>query len=80
MKPIIALSLFCVFCLAAFGALLVWGRRADSNELQRLVDLQPSAPRIFSAELIANLPEPARRYFPFYLAEVTEIRFPQVAR
>lgn len=73
MKLIIALSLFCVFCLAAFGALLVWDRRADRNELQRLVELQPSAPRVFSAELIANLPEPARRYFTFTIQPGTPL-------
>lgn len=73
MKLIIALSLFCVFCLAAFGALLVWDRRADRHELQRLVELQPSAPRVFSAELIANLPEPARRYFTFTIQPGTPL-------
>jgi hypothetical protein len=73
MKVIIALSLLCVFCLAAVSALLAWDRHADRNAWQRLVELQPSAPRVFSAELIADLPEPARRYFTFTMQPGTPL-------
>lgn len=65
MKLIIALSLFCALAFAVLSALRLWDRRADRIEWKRLAALQPSAPRAFSAELIANLPEPARRYFTF---------------
>jgi hypothetical protein len=65
MKLIIALSLFCALAFAVLSALRLWDRRADRIEWKRLAALQPSAPRAFSAELIANLTEPARRYFTF---------------
>ncbi|MEO0938788.1 MAG: DUF6544 family protein [Pseudomonadota bacterium] len=48
--------------------------RADRAERDRLIALQPSDPRVFSAEMIAELPEPAQRYFTFAIAEGTPLR------
>lgn len=73
MKLILALSLVCAFALAALIVLRLWDRRADSTEWQRLAALQPSAPALFSADLIADLPEPARRYFTFAIQPGTPL-------
>ncbi len=37
--------------------------RADRKAMGELVDMQPSRPAVFTAEMIDGLPEPARRYF-----------------
>lgn len=48
-------------------------RRADRAEIARLLAQQPSAPDRFTAELIADLPEPARRYFTYAITEGTPL-------
>lgn len=56
----------------AIVALVVWrhsDRRADSAEMDRLIALQPSDPPVFSLEMVAELPEPAQRFFTFAIAE-----------
>lgn len=73
MKLILALSLVCACALAALIVLRLWDKRADSTEWQRLAALQPSAPALFSADLIADLPEPARRYFTFAIQPETPL-------
>jgi hypothetical protein len=37
--------------------------RADRKAMRELVGAQPAQPPVFAAEMVANLPEPARRYF-----------------
>ncbi|WP_285393660.1 DUF6544 family protein [Marinobacter azerbaijanicus] len=37
--------------------------RADRKAMRELVSAQPAQPPVFAAELVADLPEPARRYF-----------------
>ena len=37
--------------------------RADRKVMLELVSAQPTQPPVFSAEMVADLPEPARRYF-----------------
>jgi hypothetical protein len=57
-------------------ALVVWrhcDRRADRAEMDRLIALQPSDPAVFSAEMLADLPDPARRFFTFAIAEGTPL-------
>lgn len=67
-------------CLVLIGAgvlsLAVWRQldhRADRIEMARLIATQPKAPQAFSAEMIANLPEPARRYFSYTIATGTPL-------
>jgi len=73
MKLILALSLVCAFIFAVLVVLRLWDGRADSTEWQRLAALQPSAPALFSTDLIADLPEPARRYFTFAIQPGTPL-------
>ena len=58
------------------AALAMWrylDRRADADEMQRLIALQPANPDVFSAGMIASVPEPARRFFRFAIAEGTPL-------
>lgn len=47
--------------------------RADRVEMDRLLATQPPDPARFSSEMIADLPEPARRFFTFAIAEGTPL-------
>lgn len=46
-------------------------RRDDRLEMKRLRALQPSDPIAFSSDMVAGLPEPARRYFTYTITEGT---------
>ncbi|WP_281857366.1 DUF6544 family protein [Litoreibacter halocynthiae] len=64
-----------LFAISICG-LLVWRQldyRADKVEMKRLVNLQPTDPIVFSRDLVAGLPEPARRYFCFAISEGTPL-------
>lgn len=61
--------------LVALG-LGIWrllDHRADRAEMERLLAAQPDNPVRFSADMVADLPEPARRYFSFAIAEGTPL-------
>lgn len=73
MKPIIVLALLLVFATLALGVILAWDLRAERVEWQRLAALQPSAPQRYSGELVADLPEPAQRYFSFMIEPGTPL-------
>jgi hypothetical protein len=67
-----------MFLVIVFGLviLIVWrqfDRRADRAEMERLIALQPTKPDTFSSAMVADLPEPARRYFSFSIAEGTPL-------
>ncbi|TMV04883.1 hypothetical protein FGK63_17540 [Ruegeria sediminis] len=71
-----------LFALAAvvpaviLAGLLAWRQqdhRADAAEMARLLALQPRDPQRFSADMVAGLPEPARRFFRFAIAEGTPL-------
>ncbi len=47
--------------------------RADRAEMARLSGFQPTDPPRFSADMVADLPEPARRFFTFAIAEGTPL-------
>lgn len=47
--------------------------RADRAEMARLIALQPADPPLFSADMVAGLPESARRFFTFAMAEGTPL-------
>jgi hypothetical protein len=62
---IIVISLLVAIGLVVLSllVLLVFDRRADRAEWNRLAALQPDTPKIFAHDMVADLPEPARRYF-----------------
>ena len=70
----------CLAGLAALALIRHMDRRADRAEWSRLGSLQPAAPGCFSHDMVADLPEPARRYFSYAiqpgtpLTPVVEIR------
>lgn len=56
--------------------LVVWRQldhRADRAEMDRLIATQPIAPATFTASMVADLPEPARRFFAYTIAEGTPL-------
>lgn len=61
----------------ALAGLFAWRQadmRADRAEMDRLIATQPSDPELFSADMVADLPDPARRFFTFVIAEGTPLR------
>jgi hypothetical protein len=50
---------------AVLFLLALMDRRADRVEWARLAALQPLTPPVFSPDMVADLPEPARRYFSY---------------
>ncbi len=61
---------------ALLGGAAAWrasDQRADRSEARRLAELQPSAPERFDPSLVADLPEPARRFFGFAIAPGTPL-------
>jgi len=57
--------LLVALCGIALAVLRQMDRRDDRAEWDRLVALQPQAPDRFDPEKVADLPEPARRYFTY---------------
>ena len=60
----------------AVAGLRAWRQRdhrADRAEMDRLIATQPMDPPPFSAAMVADLPEPARRFFSFAIAEGTPL-------
>jgi hypothetical protein len=73
MKFLIALVLAIGFGLTSLAVLLFLDRRADRVERQRLTALQPAAPEPFDPGMVADLPEPARRYFAYTIRPGTPL-------
>ncbi len=72
-----ALTLLLTTAVAAALALFLWRRRdhhADRVEAARLIATQPTEPARFDPSLIADLPEPARRFLTFAIAPGTPLR------
>lgn len=65
MKLVIGGALVLVFGGLALAFLLLLDRRADRVEWDRLSALQPEDPIHFDPLMVADLPEPARRYFAY---------------
>lgn len=62
--------------ISAVVALVFWrqvDRRADRAEMNRLIGVQPSDPAAFSTDMVDDLPDPARRFFAFAIAEGTPL-------
>ncbi len=67
---------FVLLLAFAFLVLMVWRQldhRADRAEMARLFALQPVAPRIFGPAMVADLPDPARRYFDYTILSGTPL-------
>jgi hypothetical protein len=73
MKFVIAVFVILVAGLFGLLVLRVMDRRADQDERERLLALQPTEPERFSLAMVADLPEPARRYFTFAIVEGTPL-------
>ncbi len=52
-------------CVVALAVLRLMDRREDHGEWDRLAAQQPEAPSRFDPQMVADLPEPARRYFAY---------------
>lgn len=74
MKIILFLILgFLALVLLGLVALRFADQRAERAEWERLAALQPAKPARFGPERIADLPEPARRYFDHTIREGTPL-------
>lgn len=65
-----------VMLLVLIAALWLWRQfdhQADTAEAERLRQWQPVAPARFTPDLIAHLPEPARRYFHYVILPDTPL-------
>jgi len=73
MKLLFAILFAISVGVCALALLALLDRRADRAEWNRLASLQPTDPRMFAAEMIADLPEPARRYFAYMIQPGTPL-------
>jgi hypothetical protein len=73
MTILIVICTMLLVCISTLALLLVYDRRADRAEWQRLAAIQPADPGRFDPELVADLPEPARRYFMFAIQPGTPL-------
>ncbi len=74
MKTIVGIAIALLMSLSALAVLVAADRRADLAEWKRLTSLQPATPRRFTQEMVAGLPEPAKRYFLFTIRSGTLLR------
>ena len=70
---LIAFLLIAVVTLLVLGGWRQMDQRADRVEMNRLRALQPIAPARFSKAMVADLPEPAQRYFSYTITEGTPL-------
>lgn len=73
MNALLAVLLPISLAVLALGALRALDLRADRAEWNRLAALQPANPPSFSPDMVAGLPEPARRYFTYAIAAGTPL-------
>src|SRR6056297_1354276 len=73
MTVLIGFGTVLLVCISALALILVYDRRADRAEWDRLAALQPADPARFDPEMVADLPEPARRYFRFAIQTGTPL-------
>ncbi|MCW5638014.1 MAG: hypothetical protein KIT28_03510 [Rubrivivax sp.] len=74
MRIVVGVLIALVLALAALARLRRVDRRAGRAEWRRLAALQPAAPERFASAMVADLPEPARRYFDFVIRPGTPLR------
>jgi hypothetical protein len=72
---ILSLLFLSILVILALVLLLLrlWDQRADQAAWSRLAALQPSNPLRFDPAMLADLPEPAQRYFRFTIAPDTPL-------
>lgn len=61
-----------LLCATAAAGMALWrraDRRADRAEMERLLATSPASPARFTPAMVADLPEPARRFFTFAIAD-----------
>lgn len=71
----LVLTIGCIIALLFLG-LGVWrwsDLRADAEAWRQLTQIQPVAPAVFSLDMIADLPEPAQRFFTFAIMPGTPL-------
>lgn len=73
MKILGGIALVLFLGLLGLALLLTLDRRADDAEWNRLAALQPAAPERFAPDMVADLPEPARRYFAYTILPGTPL-------
>lgn len=73
MKLLVGLALVLGLTVVALAVIRVFDQRADRAEWNRLAALQPREPIRFEPAMVADLPEPARRYFMFAIAQGTPL-------
>lgn len=73
MKILFAILLILAVVLVGLVVFVLLDRRADRSEWNRLAELQPKEPQLFTAELVAGLPETARRYFTYVIRPGTPL-------
>lgn len=74
MKSIVVIIVFAL--ILTTGGLYIWrllDHRADRNEMSRLIARQPVDPPHFNISMVADLPEPAKRFFEFAISEGTPL-------
>lgn len=70
---LVLLIVFSVLLLAGLYAWRLIDYRSDAGEKARLLAMRLEAPPLFTIDMVADLPEPARRYFQFTIAEGTPL-------
>ena len=73
MNALIALVFAIGLGVVSLTLLLLMDRRADRLERERQTALQPAMPEPFDPQVVADLPEPARRYFSYKIRPGTPI-------
>ena len=73
MKLMIGIALALLLALFALAGIRLFDWRADRAEWNRLAALQPDTTEIFAPERLADLPEPARRYFAYTIQPGTPL-------
>lgn len=69
----VVLSVLLAAAILVLALLAVLDRHADRAEWRRLAALQPDDRALFEVSMIANLPEPAQRYFTFSIQPGTAL-------
>ena len=70
------LTILTIVAVVAVCALGLWrwsDTRADIAESARLLTFQPKAPALFDPAIVADLPDPAQRYFTFSIGPETQL-------
>jgi len=73
MKILFAILIVLAIVLLGLAVIVFLDRRADRSEWDRLATLQPDDPPVFDEQLVADLPDPARRYFTYVIQPDTPL-------